>query len=222
MKDDLSYIAEPLRGLAVKIDEVSPDLKNERMHNKKNIESIKGSLRRFGQRTPLVVNMANLKLIEKGAGTWQAAKELGWGHIAVLFVEDDEVTQDGYRVADNRSSDTSMFDDDALAETLKSLAEQDALEGLGWDEEELETIIRGYDIVDDPLNEWEGMPEFNQEDLTAVKSIRVNFASLEDMRNFGELIEQKITEKTRSLWFPKADVIHADVIYIEKAYQDES
>ena len=141
MKDDLSYIAEPLRSLAVKIDEVSSDPKNERMHNKKNIESIKGSLRRFGQRTPLVVNMANLKLIEKGAGTWQAAKELGWTHIAVMFVEDDENTAAGYRLADNRSGELAVWDDDALTETLKSLAEQDALEGLGWDEEELKHLI---------------------------------------------------------------------------------
>lgn len=50
---------------------------------------------------------------------------------------------------------------------------------------------------------WEGMPEFNNEDLSPVSSIKVNFANAEDRQKFAELIGQTITEKTPSIWYPK-------------------
>ncbi len=51
--------------------------------------------------------------------------------------------------------------------------------------------------------EWQGMPEFCNEDLTPVKSIVVNFEKKEDMEKFSELIDQRVTFKTKSVWFPK-------------------
>jgi len=57
---------------------------------------------------------------------------------------------------------------------------------------------------------WEGMPEFEQEDLSAMKSIIVHFASQDDIDEFSELIEQGITEKTKSIWYPKRE--HADLL----------
>ena len=54
--------------------------------------------------------------------------------------------------------------------------------------------------------EWKDMPEFIQKDLTPIKSIVVHFESLEMMREFAELIKQKITPKTQSLWFPEAEI----------------
>ncbi|MCK5341940.1 MAG: hypothetical protein KAR20_00970 [Candidatus Heimdallarchaeota archaeon] len=45
---------------------------------------------------------------------------------------------------------------------------------------------------DDPEKEWEGMPECNQEDLSAFKSMTIHFKNLEDINTFAELIGQKI------------------------------
>lgn len=59
----------------------------------------------------------------------------------------------------------------------------------------------------DPNEEWQGMPEFNQEDLTAVQSIHVHFASRADVDAFAELIGQKLTDRTRSIWYPEAEKI---------------
>ena len=56
--------------------------------------------------------------------------------------------------------------------------------------------------VDD---EWIGMPELSQEDVGAVKSIKVNFESFEDMTAFALLLRQSITKKTKSIWYPKKD-----------------
>ncbi|MFA5934955.1 MAG: hypothetical protein WC827_03670 [Candidatus Paceibacterota bacterium] len=51
--------------------------------------------------------------------------------------------------------------------------------------------------------EWQGMPEFIQKDLTPFRIIKVSFRSKEDVAEFAKLMNQKLTAKTRSIWFPK-------------------
>lgn len=66
--------------------------------------------------------------------------------------------------------------------------------------------------------EWKDMPEFVQENLMPVKSIKINFASINDMNEFSKLIGQKLTDKTKSVWFPKQNYIKPS----EYRYIDES
>jgi hypothetical protein len=54
--------------------------------------------------------------------------------------------------------------------------------------------------------EWQDMPEFVQQNLLPEKSIKVNFASIEDMKKFADLIGQIITIDTQYVWFPKAEI----------------
>jgi hypothetical protein len=65
-----------------------------------------------------------------------------------------------------------------------------------------------FDLPPNWAEDWKGMPEFICEDLTAWKSITVNFASLNDLQAFARLIGQTVTTETRSLWFPKAEIDH--------------
>jgi hypothetical protein len=53
---------------------------------------------------------------------------------------------------------------------------------------------------------WEGMPEYDNQDLGPVKRLIVNFVSLEDMQAFAELVGQKLTPKTRSINFPQQPI----------------
>ena len=66
--------------------------------------------------------------------------------------------------------------------------------------------------------EWKGMPEFIQEDLESRKSIVVHFANLEDMEAFSKLIGQRVTLRTRSIWYPEAEIGH----FANNRYADES
>lgn len=50
--------------------------------------------------------------------------------------------------------------------------------------------------------EWQGMPEFIQDDLTEIHSITVHFLTIEDMLKFSELIGKNITFTTKSVLFP--------------------
>ncbi len=54
--------------------------------------------------------------------------------------------------------------------------------------------------------EWAGMPEFDHKDKTALRAVIVNFKTQEDVDAFAELLEQNLTENTRSIWFPKAEI----------------
>ena len=52
---------------------------------------------------------------------------------------------------------------------------------------------------------WIGMPEFNQEKKPPFKKIYVNFRNQEDYEEFSKLINQNLSEKTKSIWHPKLE-----------------
>jgi len=58
---------------------------------------------------------------------------------------------------------------------------------------------------------WVGMPEYKQEDNPPYKTVYVHFRNKEDFDEFCKKYndqmdgEQKITEKTKSLWYPHLD-----------------
>lgn len=67
-------------------------------------------------------------------------------------------------------------------------------------------------------SEWQGMPEFIQEKMKPYAEIIIRFDSEEDLHEFAELIGQKLTNKTKSIWHPK--LIRG--INSNKRYKNES
>ncbi|HTU19015.1 MAG TPA: DNA modification methylase [Gemmataceae bacterium] len=119
-------IAEPLRPLAVPCSELLLDPANARRHPEANIEALKGCLRAYGQRKPIVVNRRT-GIIEAGNGTLQAALELGWTHLAVVYVDDDPMTATGFSIADNRTAELAEWDRAALEKLLAEIKTNDPL-----------------------------------------------------------------------------------------------
>jgi len=62
--------------------------------------------------------------------------------------------------------------------------------------------LKLFDEQADWQKEWKDMPEYTQKDLTPYQSIMLHFENKEDMQSFAQLIGQKITQKTKSLWHP--------------------
>ncbi len=116
MTVDLSYIAEGLRSLAVPIDSLHEDPANARVGH--DVARIAASLQAYGQRKPIVANRLQEGKIEAGNGTFRAAKQLEWTHLAVVFVDDDPATAAAYGVADNRVGELSRWDEDVLREIV--------------------------------------------------------------------------------------------------------
>lgn len=212
------YISPSLRSLAVPISDVTPDPDNVRQHNEHNLGAIVGSLRKYGQQKPVVVNAEGVVIA--GNGTLAGALELGWSHIAVSRSELTGADATGYAIADNKTTDTSEFDPDGLARHLEALAEidLDAALATGHTKLEIDRMIaelHAEGIANDPDTTWQAMPTCVSEDQTAWGSVRVNFASAEDQQQFAKLIGQTLTDKTRSIWYPPAEIGHyADKVYV--------
>lgn len=134
-------IAESLKIFAVPIASIQPDPANTRRHPVRNLEAVKASLQRYGQRKPIVVNRVT-GIIEAGSGTWKAAQELGWSEVAAVYVEDDPTTAAGYAIADNRTADLAEWDDAALARTLEALKTEGELSNVGFDDRDLDRLLR--------------------------------------------------------------------------------
>ena len=112
------------------------DPNNARTHSVKNLESIKGSLAKFGQQKPIVINQDNIVIA--GNGTLQAARALGWEKINVTQTSLDKFDQTAFAIADNRTSELAEWDDATLAESLQSLIDIDFnLEDIGFYEPDL-------------------------------------------------------------------------------------
>lgn len=135
------HITPRLRPLAVAMDTLTLDPTNARKHGRKNLDAIRGSLARFGQRVPLVVN-SRTGIIEKGNGTFLAARELDWIHIAVVDVDDDPLGAAGFAIADNRAGELAEWEHAALGPQLEALQESGfALEGIGFDAADVDEAL---------------------------------------------------------------------------------
>lgn len=92
---------------------------NARKHPVKNIEAIKGSLTKFGQQKPIVINKKGIVIA--GNGTLAAAKEMGWKSISCVVSELDDLNQTAFALADNRTSELAEWDKEILEQQLAQL-----------------------------------------------------------------------------------------------------
>lgn len=111
-----------------------------------DVEAVAASLRRFGQRKPVVVHRGTSEVIA-GNTTLKAAISLGWPGIAAVFADDDQVTAHAFALADNRTSDLGTYDDSALAAMLAEVAEDgDLFMSTSFDEVDLSALMVSLDV----------------------------------------------------------------------------
>jgi hypothetical protein len=123
----------------VPLGSISPDPANARTHDDRNLEAIRGSLRRFGQQKPIVVDSSGV--IRAGNGTYHAAEALGWDEIDIVRTDLEGLEAAAYAIADNRTSDLSEFHQETLAKLLEQLQAEDALLGVGFDDADLDELL---------------------------------------------------------------------------------
>lgn len=192
----------------LKISQLILDPANARKHSEKNLSAIKGSLAKFGQQKPIVVGKDNV--VVAGNGTVEAAKSLGWAEVKVVKTNLIGPEAIAFAIADNRSGELAEWDNESLKELIKSLDDIEFdFDAIGFSHEEIDQFL-----LDGDAATWDGMPEFNQLDKLAEFQIIINFKSTEDIDKFSKLISQKLTNKTRSIWFPAIEIER----YMDKRY----
>lgn len=130
------------------------DPANARKHGTKNLEAIKGSLTRFGQQKPIVVDEKGVVLA--GNGTLAAAKELGWTDIEVHRTALTGSDKTAFAIADNRTGELAEWDMDNLGAILKDL-DTDLLKDIGFDAKDLEKLMP--ELVKEGLCDEDEVPE---------------------------------------------------------------
>lgn len=150
---------------SIAIDQLQADPSNARKHNKKNLDAIKGSLTKFGQQKPIVVDAKNIVIA--GNGTLFAAKELGWKELSIVRSDLIGPEATAFAIADNRTSELSEWDDDILKQTLAGLdiAGFD-LKEIGFSEKDLDLNKDNQENSNEPdqfLPKYEILVTFNDE-----------------------------------------------------------
>ena len=110
------------------IDFATEDPENAKVHPADSITALKESLEKYGQVRAIVYwhNEKGQPIIKAGNGTYRAARELGWGQLAMTEFEGTAEEAMSYALADNHTSELSQWD------TVKRDFQIKAL-GLTWE-----------------------------------------------------------------------------------------
>jgi ParB-like nuclease domain len=218
---------------AVPITDIRPHPKNPRAGD---IGAISQSIAHNGFYGACVVQQSTGYILV-GNHRHQAAAHEGAATLPVIWVNVDDETARRILVSDNRSNDLSSYNHQALAELLASIqSEQGDLTGTLYDQEDYDRLlsdlangyvsglspdelksqqfagpnatVNGRPAPDSPEENWKGMPEFHQDDLSPWQTLKVHFREQADREAFARLVGQDLTEHTLSIWHPKAETAH--------------
>ena len=195
-----------------------PDPHNANKHTQRGAGMLERSMRKRGSFRPIAAagKGVDSPIIMAGNLTQETAINAGMGGEAIFIYTDgtrpivhvrEDLAPDSKEAAqlsveDNRIAEVSLtWDIDELG-----ALDGDVLQDL-WTP--IELAIMGGAVAEgvDYQDVMKGMPEFEHEDLTAYKSLIVHFKAQEDVDAFSELVEQRLTEKTKAIWYPEQERI---------------
>lgn len=133
-------VHESLSDRLVPITELRQHPKNARNGD---IDAIAASLALHGQYRPIVVNRGTYSdryernTIGGGNHTYAACLELGWTHVAVTWIDVEDVELDKILIVDNRTSDLAWNDEGLILSLLKEMPN---IEGTGYDQLSFEEL----------------------------------------------------------------------------------
>jgi DNA modification methylase len=190
-------IAADLTSLAFAIDQLQLLPGNPR---RGDIEAVKRSLDAFGQRKPIVVRRSD-NVVIAGNHTLQAAQALGWDEIAVVWVDDDDVTSKAFALADNRTAELGDYDEEALADLINDVGSLNPglLESSGWDDKSVQELLDRVEQIELPTD-VDDVPE----DVPAV-------SKLGDVWLLGK--HRVMCANSLEIELPKCDAIISDPPY---------
>src|ERR1700674_259068 len=140
------------------IDQLKLDPRNPRQHSRRQIRQIARSITAFRFNVPVLVDR-DLRVIA-GHGRILACQELGWTEVPTICLDHlSEAQARAFKIADNRLSEISVWDDRLLAEQLRELSQLEldfSLEATGFEMGEIDLRIEGLtaepDGEDDPAD----------------------------------------------------------------------
>lgn len=77
------------------------------------------------------------------------------------------------------------------------------------------SLFKPEDIEPEWAKHWRQMPEYICEDIQPVRQLILSFANEDEIQEFSNLLGQRITSKTKSLWFKPQPI----GTYRDKSYE---
>lgn len=210
-------MTEKLKVVYRALQDLLPYARNAMLHSDMQVAQLVGSIQEFGWTNPILIDESGE--IIAGHGRALAADALGMATVPTITLRGlNEAQKRAYRLADNQLPRNAQWNEKLLSLEIMELKELDfEIDKIGFSEAELSKLLKIE--PDDIQDHWVGMPEFNQADKNGYRQIIVHFETALDMQNFAVLIGQKITEKTKYIWYPEQQ---RDLVS-DKAYiSDES
>ena len=150
------------------INSIKPYENNPRKLSDKAIETVAMSLKEYGFRQPIVVDKD--RIIVVGHTRFRASKKLGFKEVPITIADNLTPEQiNGYRIADNRTSEESEWDNELLKMELKELDLKDFnLELTGFNEDQLNSLL--FDEKEG-LTDEDAVPETPEDPITKLGDI---------------------------------------------------
>lgn len=136
----------------VDVAELRPWANNPR-DNRKAIDEVAKSIRRFGWGSPIVANKRDGEIIA-GHTRFAAASKLKLDKVPVRWLDLDPADAHALALADNKVGEVATWDDAVLRQVLAELKEADEslLADTGFSDDELDLLINGTSAVGQ--DEW--------------------------------------------------------------------
>lgn len=184
-----------------------------------DLGAIVASIRRFGFLDPILLNGVTghvlaghgrrdgLRAMKVSGEPPPPGVEVNGGEwmVPVVQLSIPAEREEAAAVALNRTVELGGWDEAALVQVLSDLAAAGELEGTGYTAEELDSLLRT--VIDfDPQHEWQGMPEFEQDEEQSYDSIKVHFRNEQDRAEFMGVMGEK-PDRVKSIWYPKMEYL---------------
>ncbi|MCU0972778.1 MAG: DNA modification methylase [Burkholderiales bacterium] len=122
---------------------LTPNPANPRL-NDAAVEPVAGSIKRFGFKVPIVARRDGM--VVAGHTRLRAAAHLGLETVPVIWFDGSDIEAVAYSIADNKLASIAEWDEPALAKLLNELRAEDALDGVGFDDREIDRLLEEYDL----------------------------------------------------------------------------
>ncbi len=107
--------------------------------NEEAVPHVAASIQRFGFRQPIVARPSGEVIA--GNTRLKAAQSLGLTEVPVAWFEGSDLDAAAYQIADNRTHEFASWDDASLAVILEQLRSEDALEGVGFSDADIDQLL---------------------------------------------------------------------------------
>jgi hypothetical protein len=188
------------------VEDLIPYVNNSRIHSQDQINQVAASINEWGFTNPILIDEKNMILA--GHCRLLAAQKLKLEKVPVIIARGwSEEQKKAYIIADNKLSLNSSWDKELLKAEIKQLeVDNYNLDFVGFNVEELTELFLDKEFgTTDAFDEWQDMPEYDNEDMNYYRSFKIHFNNQEDLDEFIEKTGLQITEKTRSTVYPKPE-----------------